>query len=114
MIGYIVLTLPWILGNISYTTEGARKRRRYRQIIATLFFGSLVPLIYLFIQHKVHRVKGAYSRYAYFEWSLIALDIAFDALSAGELATLNIDVAQDPSSHRYVDAFVRAFLPTSD
>jgi hypothetical protein len=26
--------------------------------LASAFFGTLVPLVYFFIQHKVHRVAG--------------------------------------------------------
>ncbi len=29
-----------------------------RRIVAGLFFGTLVPLIYFYLQHKVHRVPG--------------------------------------------------------
>ena len=31
---------------------------KYRKIIAGAFFGTLIPLIYYFIQHKVHKVPG--------------------------------------------------------
>lgn len=31
---------------------------KYRKIIAGSFFGTLVPMIYFFIQHKVHKVAG--------------------------------------------------------
>jgi hypothetical protein len=92
---------------------------KYRKILAGAFFGTLVPLIYYFIQHKVHKVPGgsprsqsislcpplsslifpspsfsltflflvlpaliiAYTIYAFFEWSLVLLDVGFDAVS---------------------------------
>lgn len=31
---------------------------KYRKYLAGAFFGTLVPLVYFFIQHKVHKVAG--------------------------------------------------------
>ncbi|KAK6543152.1 hypothetical protein TWF694_007071 [Orbilia ellipsospora] len=81
MISYLVLTLPWTLGCLATSPVNA-KAIRYRKILAGLFFGTLVPLIYYFIQHKVHKVPGAYTIYAFFEWSLILYDVGFDAVTA--------------------------------
>ncbi|KAI9475526.1 MAG: Frag1/DRAM/Sfk1 [Benjaminiella poitrasii] len=85
MVVYLLLTLPWQLGVI-YTTTGkayplALQQRRQCTIA---FFGTLPVMIYFFIQHKVHRVPGAYTFYAFLEWSLIIYDVAFDALTAFE------------------------------
>lgn len=99
MISYIVFTLPWTIGCtlLSPPNPQAIKLRKY---IGGAFFGTLVPLIYFFIQHKVHRVPGgmyyyhhrcvardtnqstAYTIYAFFEWALVLLDVAFDAVTA--------------------------------
>jgi hypothetical protein len=57
MIGYILCTLPWTLGVISMSPLNPRALK-YRKLIAGAFFGMLVPLIYFFIQHKVHKVPG--------------------------------------------------------
>lgn len=57
MISYLVATLPWTLGCLALSPNN-RKAFRYRKILASLFFGTLVPLIYFFIQHKVHKVAG--------------------------------------------------------
>lgn len=57
MISYLVATLPWTLGCLALSPPNA-KAIKYRKILAGLFFGTLVPLIYFFIQHKVHRVAG--------------------------------------------------------
>ncbi|KAF3908613.1 hypothetical protein AA313_de0201131 [Arthrobotrys entomopaga] len=81
MISYLVLTLPWTLGCLATSPVNA-KAIKYRKILAGLFFGTLVPLIYYFIQHKVHKVPGAYTIYAFFEWSLILYDVGFDAVTA--------------------------------
>ncbi|KAJ3083499.1 hypothetical protein HK102_001036 [Quaeritorhiza haematococci] len=56
-------------------------------------FLGLVPfLVYFFIQHKVHRVPGAYSVYAYFEWAIILFDVGFDAASMTELKNVVVQV----------------------
>ncbi|EYE98206.1 putative integral plasma membrane protein [Aspergillus ruber CBS 135680] len=81
MISYLVATLPWTLGCLALSPNN-RRAVKYRKIMASLFFGTLVPLIYYFIQHKVHKVPGAYTKYAFFEWSLILFDVGFDAVTA--------------------------------
>ncbi|KAI9763969.1 MAG: hypothetical protein M1835_007688 [Candelina submexicana] len=81
MISYLVATLPWTLGCLALSPANPRAVK-YRMILAGLFFGTLVPLIYFFIQHKVHRVAGAYTTYAFFEWALILFDVGFDAVTA--------------------------------
>lgn len=94
MIAYIILTIPWDY----YVTTSTPKRtclRSGRFYTAIAFFGMLAPLIYYFIQHKVHEVAGAYSVYAYFEWALIVLDVAFDAWSAKDLADLEIQITSN-------------------
>lgn len=97
MISYIVATLPWTLGCIVLSPSNG-KAAKYRKYLASSFFGTLVPLIYFFIQHKVHKIAGgkfmnsnywgetdiisAYTTYAFFEWTLVLLDVAFDAVTA--------------------------------
>ena len=60
MISYIVGTLPWTLGCIALSPNNG-KAVKYRKYLAGSFFGTLVPLIYFFIQHKVHKVAGGKS-----------------------------------------------------
>ena len=57
MISYLVATLPWTLGCLALSPRNATALK-YRKIFAGAFFGTLVPLIYFFIQHKVHKVAG--------------------------------------------------------
>jgi len=57
MISYLVLTLPWTLGCLALSPIN-RDAIKWRKVFAILFFGTLVPLIYFFIQHKVHKVAG--------------------------------------------------------
>ncbi|CCH59926.1 hypothetical protein TBLA_0C01110 [Henningerozyma blattae CBS 6284] len=74
---YILLTIPW---DICISRQSVNKRKQHI-IAASLFFFTMFPLAYWFIQHQIHHVAGAYSIYAYFEWSLIILDVAFDYLA---------------------------------
>lgn len=57
MISYLVATLPWTVGCILLSPQNPRALK-YRKRLAGCFFGTLVPLIYFFIQHKVHKVAG--------------------------------------------------------
>jgi hypothetical protein len=57
MISYLVATLPWTLGCLALSPPNP-KAIRYRKYFAAAFFGTLVPLIYFFIQHKVYKVPG--------------------------------------------------------
>ncbi|KAH9057870.1 Frag1/DRAM/Sfk1 family-domain-containing protein [Lactarius vividus] len=112
MILYIVLNLPWMFGNIRLS-KGRARRQRTR--VASLFWFSLLPMIYFFVQHKVHRVPGAYTRYAFFEWSLILFDILYDSVAIIDLGesgmeaslafTTNIRYVQDAAAAR--DEIVR-------
>ncbi|KAF5844914.1 hypothetical protein GGP41_008871 [Bipolaris sorokiniana] len=89
MISYLVATLPWTIGCLALSPQNATAIK-YRKIFAGSFFATLVPLIYFFIQHKVHRVAGAYTIYAFFEWSLVLLDVAFDAVTMIEFQHFEI------------------------
>ncbi|KAL3479161.1 Frag1/DRAM/Sfk1 family-domain-containing protein [Aspergillus californicus] len=91
MISYLIATVPWTVGCLALSPNN-RRAVKYRKIFAGLFFGSLVPLIYFFIQHKVHKVPGAYTIYAFFEWSLILFDVGFDAVTALDFEGLEIVV----------------------
>ncbi|KAK3377124.1 Frag1/DRAM/Sfk1 family-domain-containing protein [Lasiosphaeria ovina] len=89
MISYLVFTIPWTAGCLALSPPNA-KAIKYRKYLAGAFFGTLLPLVYFFIQHKVHRVPGAYTTYAFFEWSLILFDVAFDAVTALDFSTFEL------------------------
>jgi hypothetical protein len=57
MISYLVATVPWTAGCLALSPNNARAVK-YRKYLAGAFFGTLIPLVYFFIQHKVHRVAG--------------------------------------------------------
>jgi Frag1/DRAM/Sfk1 family len=102
MISYLVATLPWTLGCIALSPPNPMAIK-WRKRFGGAFFAMLVPLVYYFIQHKVHRVPGgkcltffgfanfsAYTKYAFFEWSLVLLDVAFDACTVYDFESLEI------------------------
>ncbi|KAF8905015.1 Frag1/DRAM/Sfk1 family-domain-containing protein [Gymnopilus junonius] len=95
MILYIVCNLPWMVLGIATTPISRRSVRKKRKFIAGLFFVTIVPLVYFFIQHKVHRIPGAYTHYAFFEWGLIFFDVLYDSVSEQEFreAGLNISLS---------------------
>lgn len=91
MISYLVLTIPWTICSISLSKANTQALK-YRKIFAALFFGSIVPLVYFFIQHKVHHIAGAYTIYAFFEWALVLFDVAFDSATIYDFADLEIRI----------------------
>ena len=91
MISYIVLTIPWNMAVIKLSPPRSTIKR-YRKYSSIAFFGTLVPLIYLYIQHKVHQTPGSYSYYAYTEWGLIILDILFDSWSIKDFKDLYLEL----------------------
>lgn len=92
MIAYIALTIPWTI-TVTVLSPKKSKERRGRAFTASTFFLTLIPLVYFFIQHKVHVVAGAYSYYAYFEWALILLDVGFDTWSVVDFRSIEIQLA---------------------
>ena len=88
---------------------------RYRKIILSLFTATLAPLVYFYIQHKVHKIAGgayycsalcamslmlsiAYSIYAIFEWSLIFYDVTFDAVAISDFADFEVRLIDNAPS----------------
>ncbi|CAK7210103.1 Protein cwh43 [Sporothrix bragantina] len=91
MISYLVATIPWMFGCLALSPANP-KAIQYRKYVAGAFFGTIIPLVYFFIQHKVHRVPGAYTIYAFFEWSLVLFDVAFDAVTVFDFDTFELVV----------------------
>ncbi|KAG2176266.1 hypothetical protein INT43_005500 [Umbelopsis isabellina] len=103
MILYLLCTLPWQLGVWKTTPKSNVTSRKWRKLFTLLFFGTLPPMIYYFIGHKVHRIPGAYTKYAFFEWSLIIYDVAFDAVSALDFQKFELTVRDLSSYHGHED-----------
>lgn len=57
MVSYLVATVPWTLGCLALSPPNPAAIR-WRKRMAAAFFGTLVPLTYYFVQHKVHKVAG--------------------------------------------------------
>ncbi|KAF9976615.1 hypothetical protein BGZ75_000211 [Mortierella antarctica] len=101
MIVYLLCTVPHVVGTIITAPQNALAQK-YRRIFAYTFFGALIPMVYFFIRHKVYRIPGAYTYYAFFEWSLIISDLAFDAVCMIDFETLEFRVV-DLGVHGYYD-----------
>ncbi|BFZ59036.1 Protein cwh43 [Saitoella coloradoensis] len=91
MISYLLLTIPWNFGVMAVSPVNPRAMK-LRKRMAACFYGVIVPLVYFFIQHKVHRVPGAYTIYAFLEWSLILFDVGFDSITALDFDTFELRV----------------------
>ena len=57
MVSYLVATIPWTLGCLALSPPNPQAIK-YRKYFACAFFGTLVPMTYYFLQHKIHKVAG--------------------------------------------------------
>jgi hypothetical protein len=64
-----------------------------RQILLGGFLATIPPLVWMFYRHSVKRIPGAYTHYAFFEWSLVFWDVGFDAVAVTELSHLRVGFA---------------------
>ncbi|KAJ2616468.1 Protein cwh43 [Coemansia sp. RSA 1365] len=100
MISYMLLTLPYMLLLIQtsdksifvHSAKTLAQNKARRKLVCSLFFGAIPPMIYFFINHKVHKIAGAYTTYAFFEWALIIFDIMFDSLAMVEFKGLDLSI----------------------
>ncbi|CEG80239.1 Putative Calcofluor white hypersensitive protein [Rhizopus microsporus] len=92
MILYLLCTLPWQLGVLYSSAKANQTAVKWRRSLTSAFFITLPPMIYFFIQHKIHRIPGAYTTYAFFEWSLILYDVAYDAVTAIEFQNFELTI----------------------
>ena len=126
MFVFLFATPLYMGGSIALSPRSplhGERSRKWRKITAMGFFGSIPPMIFLFIQHKVYQQPGAYSYYAYFEWNLILTDIVrthsllsgalgkraqgFDAVNALDFTRLEIrvvDMGAAPTEVKYAVA----------
>ncbi|KAA8899907.1 hypothetical protein TRICI_006277 [Trichomonascus ciferrii] len=97
-ITYTLLTVLWMLGITFFAQLSYEKATKYRRRIAQSFVFAFIPLGHYLIQHRLYQVPGAYSKYALFEWLMVVLDIAFDAVSIFEFQGLEIQTFGPKSS----------------
>lgn len=64
MIVYLLCTIPHVVGTIKTAPQNP-KAQQYRKLFAYTFFGALIPMVYFFIQHNVHRIPGGKSSYSH-------------------------------------------------
>jgi hypothetical protein len=57
MISYLLSTIPWTFGVIALSPSNPTAIQ-YRKYFSGTFYATILPLIYFFIQHKVHHVAG--------------------------------------------------------
>ncbi|KAG0364891.1 hypothetical protein BGZ54_007048 [Gamsiella multidivaricata] len=107
MIIYLLCTVPHVIGTIKSAPQNMQAQK-YRRMFAYTFFGALIPMVYFFIQHNVHHVPGAYTYYAFFEWSLIVSDLGFDAVCIIDFEAFEFRVVDVGISGRH-DAIGGAF-----
>ncbi|KAI5859843.1 Frag1/DRAM/Sfk1 family-domain-containing protein [Durotheca rogersii] len=107
MISYLVATIPWTAGCIALSSPNTISIR-YRKYLAGAFFGAIPPMVYFYIQHKVHRVAGAYTVYSFFEWSLVLFDVAFDAVTALDFEKFEIVVRDVKGASKGADMFTQS------
>lgn len=58
MVLYLLCTLPWQIGVLKSSSNENQPAVKWRRYLTTAFFATLPPMIYFFIQHKVHRIPG--------------------------------------------------------
>ncbi|KAF9583840.1 hypothetical protein BGW38_008357 [Lunasporangiospora selenospora] len=112
MIVYLLCTVPHVVGTIKTAPQNPQAQK-YRKLFAYTFFGALFPMVYFFIQHNVHRIPGAYTHYAFFEWSLIISDLAFDAVCMLDFGTFEFRIVDiGPNGKVDTPGVTRAELKT--
>lgn len=91
---YLSLTLVWFFGLIDQTkrTKNNNKAILYRKRIAYTYCAMFIPLLHYFTQHRMYQVPGASSKYAFFEWISIALDLLYDCVATLEFDSLELRV----------------------
>lgn len=58
MLSYLVLTIPWMFGVLATSPRSAVEGLKYRRYACWAFFGAILPMVYFFVEHKVHKVAG--------------------------------------------------------
>ncbi|PNS21272.1 Protein cwh43 [Sphaceloma murrayae] len=113
MISYLVATIPWTAGCLALSPNNPRAIH-WRKVFAGSFFATIIPLVYFFIQHKVHKVPGAYTIYAFFEWTLVLLDVAFDAVTVSDFSGFELVIKDIKGSSRGKSSQVKDSYATTE
>ncbi|OAD07684.1 hypothetical protein MUCCIDRAFT_186110 [Mucor lusitanicus CBS 277.49] len=112
MVIYLLCTLPWQLGVLYSSSSNNQVAVRWRKFLTSAFFTTLPPMIYFFIQHKVQRIPGAYTTYAFFEWSLILYDVAYDAVTAIEFQNFELSIVDKTGNSPIAESISPSTLRT--
>lgn len=102
-IAYVFLGIIWYAIICKFSREALKDQKankimqnwayRTRRYIVSAFLGSLILAIHFYTQHRIYHIAGAYVKYQFFEWVVVALDLAFDSVAYVEFSKLRIDVA---------------------
>lgn len=100
---YIGLTPLWMglcltqLGPRTTASERdmrAHKNAQVLRVLSAIVFYACTPfMVHFYLQHRVQRIPGMYTRYSILEWTLVAMDILFDTASAWDLKSVKLDVS---------------------
>lgn len=89
MVVYLLLTAIYHAG------LGIKQRNRSAMLILAAMLANVAVMVHFLVQHKVHRVAGAYSRYSMFEWLLIGMDVSLDWLAYSSFRDAGVVLAAD-------------------
>lgn len=88
---YLTFTAVWFFGIIHLTGRDS-KSRVYRKRVLRWYFVMFIPLVHYFTQHRFYQVPGALSKYSFFEYILVALDLLFDLVGVVEFEGMELRV----------------------
>lgn len=114
---YLVFTPFWMALSLTQLTPKAgspiekshRSAQLGRKISAFLFYACTPFMVYFYLKHRRDEIPGMYTYYSMLEWSLVALDLIFDASSAGDLKAFSIQL-----SHSSPQTIKEVSSPASD
>ncbi|WFD23177.1 Protein cwh43 [Malassezia equina] len=72
-------------------------RAQWMRCMAAILFYACTPfMLHFYLRHRRDRIPGMYTYYSMLEWSLVLLDVLFDAASAWDLQALSVHVMDVP------------------
>mgnify|MGYP001761897066 FL=1 len=94
---YLGLTPPWMILCATSLGPGVpdavhKRAQRLRMLSAGAFYACTPFMVHLYLRHKRDHVPGMYTYYSLLEWSLVVLDVLYDAASAWDLEAFSIEV----------------------
>lgn len=88
---YLMFTMAWFFG-IIHLSDRQSQSRVYRKRVLRWYFVLFIPLVHYFTQHRFYQVPGALSKYSFFEYVFVALDLLFDLVGVVEFEGVEVRV----------------------